>query len=209
MKLLFVHGWGFDSSIWEKLACTFPDHACWERGYFGASSEPVIAEPFLAVTHSFGTMRLLLSANRFCRGIVAINGFDRFSEAEGFPGVPLRVIDRMIRRFRIQPAAVLVAFRASCGAQTSFGQPDRERLEADLLTLREGDCRRQAALSGVPILSLQGGRDAILPAAMRQAVFAGAGNCERLTLEAAGHLLPLEDAGSCQKAIIAFMERLT
>lgn len=209
MRLLFVHGWGFDSTVWDSLAQSFPDRSFLERGYFGAAMEPEISGPFVAVTHSFGTMRFLCGPHPGCRGIVAINGFDRFCATGGFPGVPLRVIERMIERFRDRPAAVLAGFRERCGAVAHFGQLDRDRLGADLLALRDGDCREQSARCGLPILSLQGARDPVLPPAMRDAVFAEAGDCERLTHETGGHLLPLEDADTCVRAISAFMKRLT
>lgn len=209
MKLLFVHGWGFDGSVWDALATHFADCAFWDRGYFGAASEPGKSEAFLAVTHSFGTMRLFGGPHPGCRGIVAINGFDRFCEGERFPGVQRRAIDRMIARFGVAPGEVLGEFRSRCGCDEPFGKFDRKLLAEDLVALREGDCREQAAQSGLPILSLQGGCDPILPDAMRGAVFAGAASCERVTLETFGHLLPRQASATCAEAISAFMKRLT
>jgi len=209
VKLLFVHGWGFDNSIWAGLAGRFPDSAMWDKGYFGEASELVITGPFVAVTHSFGTMRFLASLPSACRGIVAINGFDRFCENEGFPGVQRRVLNRMIARFASDPGGVLTDFRQRCGSIEHAGPFDPARLRQDLLALREGDCRELVAQSGLPILSLQGGQDPILPSAMRGAVFSRAARCERITLESGGHLLPIQDAATCAEAISAFMEQLT
>jgi pimeloyl-[acyl-carrier protein] methyl ester esterase len=209
VKLLFVHGWGFDNSIWAGLAGRFPDSDMWDRGYFGEDSEPVITGSFVAVTHSFGTMRLLASLPSACRGIVAINGFDRFCEDEGFPGVQRRVLDRMIARFASDPGEVLRDFRRRCGSIAPVGPFGPARLREDLLALREGDCRDQLARSGIPVLSLQGGQDPIVPVAMREAVFAAAGSCERVTIESGGHLLPTQETAPCAKAISAFKEQLT
>lgn len=209
MKLLFVHGWGFDNSIWAGLAGGFPDSAMWDRGYFGEACEPDATGPFVAVTHSFGTMRLIGSLPSTCRGIVAINGFDRFCEDEAFPGVQRRVIDRMIARFASDPGEVLQDFRRRCGSIEPVGPFDPGLLGEDLLALRDGDCREQLAGSAIPVLSLQGGRDPILPEAMREAVFATAGSCERETIATGGHLLPMQETAPCAEAISAFMEKLT
>jgi len=209
MKLLFVHGWSFDSSIWDGLATRFADCCVSERGYFGPAGETKLDEPFLAVTHSFGTMRFLADIAPACRGIVAINGFDRFTALGSFPGVPTRTLDRMIARFGDAPEEVLTDFRQRCGCDAPLGAIDNGRLLDDLIALRDGDQRTAAAQSGLPILSLQGTRDPVLPLTMREAVFASTSQCDRLTHGHAGHLLPLEDAAYCANAISAFMERLT
>jgi pimeloyl-[acyl-carrier protein] methyl ester esterase len=209
VKLVFVHGWGFGSTIWAGLSDGFADRAFFERGYFGAPAEALPEGEFVAVTHSFGTMRVLEAIPPGCRGIVAVNGFDRFAAGKGFPGVAPRVLDRMIARFGDQPERVVAEFLRRCGCETFFGEFDRHLLLEDLHMLRDGDFREQAAGCGLPILSLQGGQDPILPEAMRASVFAGAVSCERLTFENGGHLLPLEETASCAQAISAFMERLT
>jgi len=165
--------------------------------------------PFLAVTHSFGTMRLLADVPPNCRGILAINGFDRFAASQGFPGVPIRMVERMISRFDEVPEAVLADFRLRCGCDTAFGAIDAARLLDDLVALRDGDHRDKTARCGLPILSFQGAHDPILPSAMREAVFASAANCQRQNHPTAGHLLPIEDPATCAEAISAFMESLS
>jgi pimeloyl-[acyl-carrier protein] methyl ester esterase len=214
VKLVFVHGWGFDSSIWDKLVQSFSDRGCSdysfsERGYFSAPAEPELAGDFVAVTQSFGTMRLLSALLPGCRGIVAINGFDRFTETGDFTGVATRMVERMIARFGDAPDDVLSDFRKRCGSDASFGAIDGALLLEDLTALRDGDCRSEAARCGLPILSLQGACDPILPPAMREAVFAGAARCEHRILESGGHFLPLQEPATCADAICAFMERLT
>lgn len=208
MKLVFVHGWGFDSTIWAGLAGGFSDRAFLERGYFGAPAAPLPEGEFIAVTHSFGTMRLLAALPAGCRGMVAVNGFDRFAATDGFPGVATRILDRMIAQFGEEPERVVTEFLRHCGCEAFYGNFDRHLLLEDLHMLRDGDCREQASGCGLPILSLQGGQDPILPAAMRATVFTGAASCERLTFDNGGHLLPLEETASCAQAITAFMERL-
>ena len=206
--LLFVHGWDFDASFWNDLADLLPD---WrseraDRGYFGTPRDPQVADPVIAVAHSFGAMRILRDPPPKCRGLVAVNGFDCFAARAGFAGVAPRVLDRMVARFDEDPEAVLSDFHRRCGSDAPFGAPCPQVLRQDLLALRDMDCRAASARAGFPILSLQGAKDPILPPAMRDAVFAAAPRVERLTHPAAGHLLPLTDSAYCARAIGAFVE---
>lgn len=205
MILRFLHGWGWDARFWERLTEALPDWRCEadDRGYFGAPLEPAGDEPCVVVAHSFGAMRALAAPPAACRGLVAINGFDRFT-----PGVSPRIVERMILRFGEDPATVLGDFRRRCGSDAPFGPPDAGRLRADLLALRDEDRSGEAARWSAPILSIQGGADPLLPAPMRDAVFAGAPLLERMTHPTGGHLLPVADAPWCARAIAAFAERL-
>lgn len=198
MKLLFAHGWGFDRRFWEPLAALLPEwaHEIDDRGYFGAPHEPAVEGPCLAVTHSFGTMRVLAAPPPGLMGIVAINGFERFTAVPGRPGVPVRVLDRMLRRFETDPRGVLAEFRKTCGSAEAFGEIATEALAADLLRLRDA----APSLPDVPILAIHGGADPLLPPEMRAATFTGA-QVRRIDHEAGGHLLPLQAPQLCAAAI--------
>ncbi|MFT4055425.1 MAG: alpha/beta fold hydrolase [Novosphingobium sp.] len=198
MKLLFAHGWGFDRHFWEPLAALLPEWArvIDDRGYFGAPYVPSIEGPCIAVTHSFGTMRVLASPPPGLIGIVAINGFERFSAVSHCPGIPVRVLDRMLRRFETDPRGVLAEFRKTCGSTEAFGEIDAEVLAADLLRLRDA----AAPLPKVPVLAIHGATDPLLPPEMRAATFAGA-QVRRIDHEAGGHLLPLEAPQLCAAAV--------
>ena len=198
MKLLFAHGWGFDHRFWEPLAALLPEraHVIDDRGYFGTPHEPAVEGPCLAITHSFGTMRVLAAPPPGLMGIVAINGFERFTAVPGRPGVPVRVLDRMLRRFETDPRGVLAEFRKTCGSTEAFGEIDPEALAADLLCLRDA----APSLPDVPILAIHGGADPLLPPEMRAATFTGA-QVRRIDHEAGNHLLPQQAPQLCAAAI--------
>jgi len=205
-----MHGWGFDASFWKPLAAHLPGRrmAFDDRGYFGAPRHQRPGEPCVVVAHSFGAMRALAAPPPDCRGMVAINGFDRFTAIADAAGVSPRIVERMIARFDSDPAAVLSDFRRRCGEDEPFGPADIDRLRGDLLELRHGDCAAGAALFPAPILSLHGARDPLLPAPMREIAFAAAPLLERTTHPDGGHLLPATDAAYCARAIQAFAEHM-
>ena len=203
MKLLFAHGWGFDRNFWNAVAPLLPEweHLCDDRGYFGEPLAPEVAGPCIAVTHSFGTMRVLANPPPGFAGLVAINGFERFTALPGKPGVPTRVVDLMLSQFDRDPRAVVEEFRRRVGCNELSGEIDPALLRADLLRLRDA----QPPLPSVPVLVLHGARDPLLSEAMREACFPGT-DARRLQHETAGHLLPLEDPQLCARAVRGMAE---
>lgn len=208
--LLFVHGWGFDADFWNDVAALLPDFRkeFVDRGYFGPPRNPEIIGPVVAITHSFGSMHILRDPPPGCRGLIAINGFDRFTSSTGFPGVSPRVVDRMIKRFDSDPETVLADFRHRCGTDKVFGPLRLASIQKDLLALRNMDCRPDSAHPRLSILSIQGAADPILPPSMRDTVFSTAVHIERATHPEGGHLLPLTDSEYCARAVRAFVEQV-
>lgn len=182
MRLVFLHGWSLDVSLWDAVRAALPEHetVALDRGYFGAPVMETPGGPFIAIGHSLGA--LLLADMPGAIGLVAINGFDRFA---GEGAAAPRVVDRMRRRFAEAPTEVLADFRARIGAPPAPESIDSQRLGADLDLLAEADVRHVARPR---TLVLHGDADPLLPAPMRDAVFAGA---PRETMADGGHLLPL------------------
>lgn len=205
MILRFLHGWGFDRTLWDAVIALLPEHDCRadDAGYFG-QPRPV-EDGALAVAHSFGAMRLLAAPGLSLRAMVAINAFDCFAARPGFPGIAPRVLSRMQARFAADPAAVLTEFRQRCGTAIPAPTPDPAPLARDLAALAADD-RRGAC--PVTVLSLQSADDPLLSAAMRDAVFASAPAADRLTAPVGGHLLPLTRPERCAAAIRSMVERL-
>ncbi|HEY0270659.1 MAG TPA: alpha/beta hydrolase [Sphingomonas sp.] len=195
MRLLFLHGWGLDSTLWDGVRAALPEHeaVAWDRGYFGSASAEPAEEPVLAVGHSLGAM--LLAGMKGIAGLVAVNGFDRFV---GENAVPPRVVARMRRRFAEAPEEVLADFRNRIGAPPAPAHIEPEALAADLALLAQTGPQPSA---GRRMLVLHGGADPLLPEPMRGAVFAGA---PRETLANAGHLLPLTHPAWVADRIRAF-----
>lgn len=196
--LLLLHGWGFDAHLWDDLAAALPQYPIvrWDRGYFGTLEQPTVNGSMVGIGHSLGSMLLadLLPPEV---PLIAINGFDHFTGADG---VPLRVVERMQARFAEVPTEVLTDFRARCGAPPALDSLNHQRLAEDLALL----ATHRAGRGDRPILSLQGGLDPILPQALRDHVFSDA---TRATQPEAGHLLPASHAEWCTQQIEAFLCR--
>lgn len=205
MRIAFLHGWSGDARLWSQLIPLLPEHdsIADDRGYFGTALEVGLAD--LVVTHSFGTMRALARPPKGMRGLVAINGFDRFTAAPDFPGIAPRVLERMEARFAIDPQDTVTAFRARCGALPPDRPLNATPLAADLAALRRDDCRARWA---GPLLLIHGADDPIVPAAMQAATFADRPDAQRIALPGHGHLAPLTAARSCAQAIRAMIAGL-
>lgn len=208
--LHFVHGWAFDRTFWGPLrrALAGLSSVASDRGYFGQIDHPDVSGPVAVVSHSLGSMLALRDMPQDCVALVAINGFDCFVATSDAPGVPRRVMDRMLDKFRREPAEVVADFRRRCGESAPITDLATDRLHDDLSFLREGDERRRTIEVGIPLLSLHGGEDPILSAEQRATVFAGAADLQRAVHPSAGHLLPSSDPVWCAGHIRSLLERL-
>jgi pimeloyl-[acyl-carrier protein] methyl ester esterase len=193
VKLLFLHGWGFDATFWNEVRAALAPMASvvWDRGYFGATSQEEVQGKLVAIGHSLGSLLLAADPPPGCTDIIAINGFDRFI-GDGL--LEPRLLDRMRLRFSISPTAVIDEFRRRVGGACNQGKMNVTRLAADLDLLKTVDARGGL----LPRLVLHGATDDLLPRSMREKVFTGA---RRVTLAAGGHLLPLSHPRWCADRI--------
>lgn len=184
-RILLVHGWSFDASLWDAVIEALPEHECLalDFGYFGPPRGEVPDHLDLVAGHSFGCLWAMRDPRLEVIPLVAVNGFPRFSAAPDFPhGIPVRVIERMLKRLQEAPEEVLQAFRERLGALPVLPPFELGRLARDLERLRDEDARggRQ------PLLALAAADDPLLPMALSEQAFPD-------TLRVAskgGHLLP-------------------
>lgn len=208
---LFVHGWAMDATFWDAIRGDLGARAgsVRELGYFDPPARARLLDlpppdaPIIGVGHSLGVMQLLGEPPAGLVGLVAVNGFTRFTRADDHPaGVPAQFLHRMMRRLDQDAAAVAAAFRARCGlAGMPPGRALAPVLGRGLALLRDGDLRH--ALGRVPhVLALAATRDEIVPAALSAACFG-----EPHWVEADGHLLPLTHAALCADMLREFAGR--
>ncbi|WP_264784374.1 alpha/beta fold hydrolase [Gluconacetobacter azotocaptans] len=213
--LLFVHGWGFDPDFWTPVRSALgrADGIDLDFGFFGPermAARP--ARPFVAVGHSLGALWLLRHRPERCIGMVLINGFARFSAAADFPpGVPPRVVGRMIQGLEQNPDDVVLTFRRRAGIAAGLPGPAQAgRLAAGLAMLRDEDARPaldERASSAIlpPMTVLAGQDDPIVTADMTRASFSTGMPIEWVA--DGGHLLPLTHPDICAATISRMTQR--
>jgi pimeloyl-ACP methyl ester carboxylesterase len=213
MNVVLVHGWGHDAGIWDAvraqldptLAVTTLDF-----GYFASPTavpaEPTFTEPVLAVGHSLGALWWLAQSQIPWRRLLCLDGFPRFTETDGYPGVAPRVLARMQKQLERDPAAVLTDFHARCGTACPAGAPDVTRLAAGLAQLAELDGRATLAARTADVWAVSGDGDPIVPPAMSAAAFAAlpAGHHEIVAVP--GHRLPQSRPELCAQWIARLCE---
>ena len=202
--LLLVHGWALDRSLWDvALAVLGQEAIVADAGYYGRPHDvPSLSGPILGVGQSLGALELLAAPPPGLVGVVAIDGFARFGQADDFPlGVPGRVLDRM--RKRVADGA-LVEFMQRAGGEVLAGTPDVDRLQQGLDRLETLDGRA----CPLPVWRLQSEGDPIAPLAMADASFAGLNVVARRLRQATDHLSPIHDPAACADLIRAALKAL-
>jgi pimeloyl-[acyl-carrier protein] methyl ester esterase len=171
--ILFVHGWGYDASVWASLraALDVPSGAL-DLGYFGSEDIAVPGDVTVLVGHSLGFLWLARQAQLRHLPLIGINAFPRFLEADGYaPAVAPRVVDRMKRRLLVDPAPVLAEFWQRAGAAGPARTPDKTALVAGLDDLAAWDERENLARRASSVRLIAGERDAIVPPTMTRMAF--------------------------------------
>ncbi|MFZ5426442.1 MAG: alpha/beta fold hydrolase [Thermodesulfobacteriota bacterium] len=206
LTLVFVHGWAFGPSFWDRLGEELPGYPfrALDLGYFGLQHLDFIPEgsgPVVAVGHSLGFQWLLGDAPFRFDALVSLGGFARFDVPPG----PVRAMRRGLSR---DAARVVRDFRKACGlpaddaAGLSGIDPDRLAQGLDrLLTLDETPALASLAK---PLLAVAAEDDLIVPPALSRAIFP-----DRLAmLPSGGHAFPVTRAGECAALIRQFLETL-
>ena len=194
MTILFVHGWAWDERLWRSVDSVWHDDTVHHIN-LGFSGTPQwhekTAQKTVAVGHSLGFLWLLMQPVVY-DGYVSINGFSHFVTSD-----TKAVLRAMRQRLKVSPQETVEDFHRACGASSMPRcRYNWQRLDEGLHWLATWDGRQnleQLRRSHVPIVSLAGRRDAIVP--------------ESCTIEPArwcddgNHLLPLTHPHDCRTAI--------
>ena len=213
LRLILVHGWGFDASFWRPML----DILKWpgpvttvNLGYRGQSDPDNTLLPrdsSLMVGHSLGYLYLTTMLARRAPlnpvAMVAINGFKQFlADEHCFTGQPPTALRQLQRQWLRTPEKAWGQFLALCGPC-----PDNayEQLPGNHDACAQGlkflHASRAAAHPEVPLLALCGRLDQLVKVEHSQFCFSGDLNSELKVHNDAAHLLPLTHPAWCSRQI--------
>ena len=208
MKLLFAHGWALDRTLWDDVLTALGADAAsavvLDAGYYGRPAPlPRIDGPVVGVGQSLGALELMAEPPTSLKGLVVLDGFARFGQAEDFPqGVPARVLARMNKRVA---DGALAEFLERAGGMVPDGTPDVARLTQGLERLETLDGRPCA----LPLWRLHSAGDPIATLAMADASFEGLDVRERRIRPSTDHLSPIHDPQACADLIRTALKALS
>lgn len=210
--IIFVHGWGEDSRIWDRLAECLPEynHHFIDLGFIGeegcSKKETKLPECGKAVfiTHSLGTLWALnhtplpkISA------FIAINGFGRFTDFA--TNETLKIMAKSLQRNKILQMEM---FWKNCNFPKNMQQIYKPVLNESVLSqglkwLGSWDhCEKLQELrtQGISVLSLGGEKDKILPPQIMREHWKNL-KIDLVMNEQAGHALPLSHPHWCARQV--------
>lgn len=204
MHFVLLHGWGFHAGIWAGVAeylgrenVTLVDLGFVSGGPQGTTEWP---DDAIAVGHSLGVMWLLKHGRGRFRGLVSIQGFDRFC-----PHVPPSRVSALKRGLKRDAYGTMEAFWGSCGAP-GFAPPEAlnvARLDEGLDWLMHWDARAAKEDLNCPVLALGARDDPIVPPSMTEAIWAEAGI---VWSPNGGHVLPMRHPLWCARHVLEFAD---
>ncbi|MFD2207117.1 alpha/beta fold hydrolase [Kiloniella antarctica] len=205
MRVLFVHGWGNSTEIWDAVVenlQTDVEYVLADFGFFGMKKMPDPGYYDIVVGHSLGVLWLLSQNKITWEKLISICGFSKYSTGGSFPeGVPNRVIERMIRKLPFSSEGVLRTFHELCDPEKQVpfdlsSCPNQEQLMWGLQFLCDEDARLHYDPLNTFILADKG--DQVVSQAMTTSLF----GFENVTwLEGKGHLVPLTAPAACNALI--------
>jgi len=206
MHVVLVHGWGFHAGIWADVIGHLGDAQVTlvDLGFVagGPKGSDIWPEDAIAVGHSTGVLWLLKEGGGRFKGLVSIQGFDRFC-----PHVPQSRVAALKRGLKRDPGGTMQAFWRSCGAP-DFALPKMlnvARLDEGLDWLMHWDAREAKEGLECPILALAARDDPVVPPAMTESVWQGS---KIIWSPDGGHVLPLRHPRRCARHVLEFADTL-
>jgi pimeloyl-[acyl-carrier protein] methyl ester esterase len=207
MQLVFIHGWAFDTHVWNALSpllSKFPQKRI-DLGYFGeATKKAADKEPSILVGHSLGFVHGI-NMRQDWAGWIAINSFSNFViSADGIGCVTPSTPRAMRKQMTGESEHTLDTFYKLIDTpHPKLGTPNIKRLQHGLDELYDADIRQ--ALPGKPGLVLAAEADPLVPMKTSKAL-AVAGT--QLHWHQIGtHMLPLTGPQWCATHITNFINK--
>lgn len=208
MQIVFISGWATGDDIWKNVHC--PDletkHISWDRimgGEFELPDRCILTGWSLG-----GQIAMDLSRRAEVRGMVLVSSMTCIAASVNRPGIePERcsMISRMLTRSR---RGYLRSFFLECGAAETelprlLEQSDEFSMEELISGLSVMFNHLAVPDPSVPVTVIHGTGDRIIPVEISRylAEFVMP-RCKTISIEGAGHLLPVSHGNTIGKAVV-------
>lgn len=221
--MLLLPGWAHTPASFEPLLAHLRP-ADRPRIPDSGADIPDITFPTVLVGWSLGgLLALARAANRAdgIAGLVLVSSTARFCSADGYPcGLPPSRVRALMRAVRADPGEALRGFHDLCAAPANLDAAERDRRVAasldigaesllrGLADLLETDLRDRLDRIRLPVLLVHGRGDAVIPHSAAEFLHARLAGSRLLTLNAAGHDIPLRFPKELAECIRTFAESL-
>ena len=228
-KLIFVSGWGTESSVWDSVACEFgesvsfiPWWECLSDGPHNNSLLKILADSddsVILVGWSLGGM-IALSATINCpervSGLVLISSSARMVRDKGYSGINPRILKAMKFRLKSDKQQLLTDF-ANMGTSPATNDSIKidfvnnalningDKLSSGLSFLQNYDLRSELESVSVPVNIIHGKHDQIMNPANADYLAEYLSNAKLDIVAYGGHFLIQEHPKLIIESIIDLM----
>jgi pimeloyl-[acyl-carrier protein] methyl ester esterase len=201
MDIVFVHGWGSGTFIWEPIIKEFPKHDCHtvNLGFLGEEDLSVPKGKFIGIGHSLGGLWLLKHYPDQMVGFISIGSFNCF-----YKHIPQQFLSKMKKNVARDVTAQLKDFwnHAGLDQPTGFMNLKPVRLIEGLTWLSKWQADIPQSL---PVKVLASYDDHIVPKEMTKDIWK---NYDIKWIEKGGHMLPLTQSEWCIEEIKSFINAI-
>lgn len=200
LHFVFQHGFGFDKSIWKRIAPHFKQYSTefLDDGYFGNSVRMSTLNSQninIGIGHSVGFCKLLQHEFDV---LIGVNSFVDFC---GNSRLRMQELNTMKAHFLKNPDVCLANFYERCNVSQPTRSPKIDLLLSDFELLK-----RQFKLpNNVPTLILASSNDVVLPREIVEKNFRDSPQTKLDFFSHAGHMLAIDEAEEIHTKIMQFV----
>ena len=174
-KLLFINGWGFDSSFWEPVIKIIK-----KKKYINSTQVVDINSDYrvlkedknlkvIYITHSIG-LNWFLKKKRRCNALINFFSAPNFFNFQKEKIKTKKIVDLMIKQLDYKPSDVLEKFHKNCGIENFKWKKiiEVKNLKKNLLSLLKKDFSCEFKNLNIKVLTLISDGDSIFNACKKK-----------------------------------------
>ncbi len=206
---VFCHGFGFDTSFWERLAPYFSQEKCSfiDLGYFGnqVDNQYLYDQRIIAIGHSIGLSKLVSMYSNFDY-LIGLSSFTNFlGSDQTMYKKRHKELKALLSSFLKDPESTLRNFYSRCGAPELIEATNFSNLNLDLILSDLEWLQKEYNLPEVPTLILSSDDDIVLPYAITLDNFSKNPYIKRGSITNAGHAIGFKKPVEVYEKIMSFL----